>query len=73
MEVRALISRVYEELSDLSKLVEINDAFREYALRWLLYAVHQDLLNVLAMVVAELGLRNLLVMLGWPMCFMSVD
>ncbi|WP_054843248.1 nucleotidyltransferase domain-containing protein [Vulcanisaeta souniana] len=38
--------------------MEINDVFREYALRWLLYAVHQDLLDALAMVVAELGLRK---------------
>ncbi|GGI69781.1 hypothetical protein GCM10007112_03460 [Vulcanisaeta souniana JCM 11219] len=45
-------------MSDLSRLVEINDVFREYALRWLLYAVHQDLLDALAMVVAELGLRK---------------
>lgn len=53
-----MISRISEELNDLSRLAEVNDVFQEYAIRWLLYAVHQDVLDVLAMVVAELGLRK---------------
>ncbi len=68
-----MISRISEELNDLSRLAEVNDVFQEYAIRWLLYAVHQDVLDVLAMVVAELGLRKPpLAMLAWLMSFMSV-
>ena len=58
MEVRALVSRIFEELNDLSKVGEVDDVFKEYAVRWLLYAIHQDLLDALAMIVALLGLRK---------------
>ncbi|WP_158304812.1 hypothetical protein [Vulcanisaeta moutnovskia] len=36
MGTRLLISSISEKLNDLDRLAEINDAFQEYATRWLL-------------------------------------
>ncbi|MGC9136683.1 type VII toxin-antitoxin system MntA family adenylyltransferase antitoxin [Caldivirga sp.] len=58
MEIRSLLSRVSEELNDLVSITKISDVIQEYAVRWLLYAVHQDILDALTIIVAELGIRK---------------
>jgi uncharacterized protein YutE (UPF0331/DUF86 family)/predicted nucleotidyltransferase len=60
MEIRSIISYIYEETSNLEKLMreEIDDIIRENALRWLSYSISQSILDLFSTLVAELGLRK---------------
>ncbi len=60
MELREIVSRVFEDLNMLRRLLGegLWDPIREAALRWLLYSVHQCVLDLLAALIAELGLRK---------------
>jgi len=60
MEIRSVISYIYEETSNLEKLMreEIDDIIRENALRWLSYSISQSILDLFSTLVAELGLRK---------------
>ncbi|PLJ77188.1 MAG: hypothetical protein B7L53_07790 [Thermofilum sp. NZ13] len=60
VEIRSLVSRAVEALSKAGELANKTslDAYGEASLRWFLYEAHQDLLDALAALVAELGLRK---------------
>jgi len=60
MEIRSIISYIYEETSNLEKLMreEIDNIIRENALRWLSYSISQSILDLFSTLVAELGLRK---------------
>jgi len=54
------VSYVYEELNNLEEFLamDVLDRVKENALRWLLYSISQSVLDVLASLIAELGLRK---------------
>jgi len=58
--VRSLISRVWEEVKLIEKLIKNGflDEIREAALRWYLYSIHQNVLDSLAIIIAELNIRK---------------
>jgi len=60
VEIRSLVSRAVEALSKAGELASKAslDAYGEASLRWFLYEAHQDLLDAMAALVAELGLRK---------------
>jgi len=60
VEIRSLASRAVEALSKAGELASkaSPDAYGEASLRWFLYEAHQDLLDAMAALVAELGLRK---------------
>jgi predicted nucleotidyltransferase len=60
MEVRGIVSYVYEGLHDLEELLGegVDGRVRENALRWLLYSISQGVLDLLSVLIVELGLRK---------------
>lgn len=58
MEVKALMSKVWESLNDLKQMDVSDGKLSEYAVRWLLYSIHQDLLDALSIMIARAGLRK---------------
>jgi predicted nucleotidyltransferase/uncharacterized protein YutE (UPF0331/DUF86 family) len=60
MEIRSLVSHVFEGLRDLEELLNAGvwDRVRESAFRWLLYSISQGILDALAALIAELGFRK---------------
>ena len=60
MEIRSIISYIYEETNNLEKLMreEIDDIIRENAIKWLSYSISQSILDLFSALVAELGLRK---------------
>jgi hypothetical protein len=60
MEIRSLVSHVFEGLRDLEELLNAGvwDRVRESAFRWLLYSISQGVLDALAALIAELGFRK---------------
>ncbi|HDN76097.1 MAG TPA: DUF86 domain-containing protein [Acidilobales archaeon] len=60
MEVRSLITRTWENLNLLKELLKqgVKDPIREAALRWYIYVIHQNILDIVASIIAELNLRK---------------
>ena len=60
MEVRSLITRTWENLNLLKELLKqgVKDPIREAALRWYTYVIHQNILDIVASIIAELNLRK---------------
>ena len=60
MELRSLISQAWESLESIEELLRsgVASGLREAALRWHLYSLHQNVLDALASLLAEAGLRK---------------
>jgi len=60
VEVRSLITRTWENLNLLKELLKqgVKDPIREAALRWYTYVIHQNILDIVASIIAELNLRK---------------
>ena len=60
VEIKSIISQVFESLNTLREVMRrgVRDAISEGALRWFLYSSYQNILDSLAAVLAELGLRK---------------
>jgi len=60
VEVRSLITRTWENLNLLKELLKqgVKDPIREAALRWYIYVIHQNILDIVASIIAELNLRK---------------
>jgi len=60
MELRSLVSQAWESLKSVEELLKsgVASGFHEAALRWHLYSLHQNVLDALASLLAEAGLRK---------------
>ena len=60
MEIKSLITRTWENLNLLKNLLrqKIDNPIKEAALKWYAYAIHQNILDMLASIIAELDLRK---------------
>jgi len=60
MEIKSLITRTWENLNLLKNLLrqKIDNPIKEAALRWYVYVIHQNILDILASIIAELNLRK---------------
>jgi len=60
MEIKSLITRTWENLNLLKNLLrqKIDNPIKEAALKWYVYAIHQNILDILASMIAELNLRK---------------
>ena len=60
MELRSLVSQAWESLKSVEELLKsgVASGFHEAALRWYLYSLHQNILDALASLLAEAGLRK---------------
>lgn len=60
MELRSLISQAWESLKSIEELLRsgVASGLHEAALRWHLYSLHQNVLDALASLLAEAGLRK---------------
>jgi len=60
VELRSLVSQAWESLKSVEELLKsgVASGFHEAALRWYLYSLHQNILDALASLLAEAGLRK---------------
>lgn len=60
MEIRSIVSQALESLNNVKEVLRkgIADLISEGALKWFLYSSYQNVLDALAAVLAELGLRK---------------
>ncbi len=60
MELRSLVSQAWESLESIEELLRsgVASGLHEAALRWHLYSLHQNVLDALASLLAEAGLRK---------------
>ena len=60
MELRSLVSQAWESLKSIEELLRsgVASGLHEAALRWHLYSLHQNILDALASLLAEAGLRK---------------
>jgi hypothetical protein len=60
VELRSLISQAWESLESIEELLRsgVASGLHEAALRWHLYSLHQNILDALASLLAEAGLRK---------------
>jgi len=60
VEIKSIVSQVFESLNTLREVMRrgVRDVISEGALRWFLYSSYQNILDSLAAVLAELGLRK---------------
>jgi len=60
VELRSLVSQAWENLKSVEELLKsgVASGFHEAALRWYLYSLHQNILDALASLLAEAGLRK---------------
>ena len=60
MEIRSLLTKTWENLNLLKDLLKqgVDSPIKEAALRWYTYALHQNVLDMLASIIAELNLRK---------------
>jgi predicted nucleotidyltransferase len=60
VELRSLMSQAWESLESIEELLRsgVASGFHEAALRWYLYSLHQNILDALASLLAEAGLRK---------------
>jgi predicted nucleotidyltransferase len=60
VELRSLVSQAWESLKSVEELLKsgVASGFHEAALRWHLYSLHQNILEALASLLAEAGLRK---------------
>ncbi|NAZ24141.1 MAG: DUF86 domain-containing protein [Thermofilum sp.] len=60
MEIRSLVSQAWESLNKVKELVGsgVSSDLEEAALRWYLYSLHQNVLDALASLISEAGLRK---------------
>jgi Uncharacterized conserved protein len=60
VELRSLVSQAWESLKSIEELLRsgVTSGLHEAALRWYLYSLHQNVLDALASLLAEAGLRK---------------
>jgi len=60
VEIRSLVSQAWESLNKVKELVGsgVSSDLEEAALRWYLYSLHQNVLDALASLISEAGLRK---------------
>jgi predicted nucleotidyltransferase len=60
VELRSLVSQAWESLESVEELLRsgVASGLHEAALRWYLYSLHQNILDALASLLAEAGLRK---------------
>ncbi|WP_288005044.1 nucleotidyltransferase domain-containing protein [Thermofilum sp.] len=60
MEIKSLVSQAWESLNKVKELVGsgVSSDLEEAALRWYLYSLHQNVLDALASLISEAGLRK---------------
>jgi uncharacterized protein YutE (UPF0331/DUF86 family) len=61
VETRSLVSQAWKSLNNVKELVGsgVSSDLKEAALRWYLYSLHQNILDALASLISEAGLRKL--------------